>query len=557
MGAKPTRLQRRIVLGALGCVAAYALVALRLADVTLFAPAPQNRHPTPHMVARADIVDRNGDLLARDIRVYDVYINAGAFEMPATFRNDAVKQSWQKQHDANLQRLTRALPQFTGRSSQEIARLIRDYHSYVLVARGIPAQSYALLRAADLPHVECVPAAKRNYPEGRMTAQVLGVTNSDGHGLSGLERGLAKQIQAAGHGGQVVTSLDMRVQFVLAHEAEATLKEFSANAVGALVLNVNSGEVLGLVSVPDFDPNDRKFAEGDTMRNIMTQNSYELGSVFKVFAFAMGLQDHTFRPGEMFPVGNKGYKIGRFTIHEAERMPDELAARDVLALSSNIGTSQIVLRSGADRQKQFLSSLGLLQPLKTELPESPRPLYPAPGHWGDVETATIGFGHGVSVTPLAYAAAAASIVNGGRRIHPTFLKDPGDHRGSQVISPATSAEMRQLLRYVATNGTGKNANVPGYDVGGKTGSAEKPGPNGGYEHHKLMTSFLGVFPMNSPKYLVFVLVDEAHATPKYPRALAGVTAAPMVGRIIAHIAPFLDVPMQPVADQAAGSGENS
>jgi cell division protein FtsI (penicillin-binding protein 3) len=311
-------------------------------------------------------------------------------------------------------------------------------------------------------------------------------------------------------------------------------------------MDVRTGEVLALISLPDFDPNQRNLADGDSARDVMAQDVYELGSVFKIFSFSLALEDHTTRPDEIFAIGN-GYKIGKYTIHEAERMPATLAARDVLAQSSNIGTAQIALRSGGVRQREFLAHLGLLGTLRSELPETARPLYPA--HWGEIETATIGFGHGISVSPLAFAAAASAVVNGGRRVVPTFLRHPDDARGEQLIRPETSLAMRELLRYVVTNGTGKKADVPGYDVGGKTGSAEKPGVHG-YQAHRLVTSFCAAFPISDPRYLVFVMLDEPHGTrDTLGFALAGYTAAPLAGRVIARIAPILGVRPVPVAGE--------
>jgi cell division protein FtsI (penicillin-binding protein 3) len=280
----------------------------------------------------------------------------------------------------------------------------------------------------------------------------------------------------------------------------------------------------------------------DPRRNRMAQDLYELGSVFKIFSFALAMEDHTTRLDEVFKIGN-GFKIGRYTIHDAEHMPATLAARDVLAQSSNVGTAQIALRSGPDRQREFLERLGLLAAVHSELPEYATPH--VPHHWGDVETATIGFGHGISVTPLAFVTAAAAIVNGGRRIVPTFLKRDGDARGEQVIKPETSATMRELLRYVVTNGTGEKADVPGLDVGGKTGSAEKV-VGKGYLAHRLLTSFCSVFPIDNPHYLVFVMLDEPHGTKATSGlALAGWTAAPLAGRVMARIAPMLGMATQP------------
>jgi cell division protein FtsI (penicillin-binding protein 3) len=516
MSEAATVFQRRIVIGAVICVAAFALVVVRLIDVTLFHETNSARARERFAFSRADLVDRDGMLLARDLPVQDLYARPHAF--------------WDREQAA------RDLASATGTDAQRLEQMFAAKHPYVLVASKLTPDAQDRVMRLGLPGLDFQPSAKRYYPDGRATAQVLGVTKPDGsgQGVSGLELGLDSRLRG---GGPVQLSLDMRVQYILAHETEASREEFGAHAAGGLVMDVNTGEVLALVSLPDFDPNMRLFNGDDTAHDVIGQDVYELGSVFKIFAFTLAMEDHTARLDEVFPAGN-GFKIGKFTIHEAEHMPATLAARD--ALASNIVTAQIALRSGADRQREFLTRLGLLSALHTELPEARRPLYPA--HWGQVETATIGFGHGISVSPLAFAAAAASVVNGGRRIVPTFLKHPEDARGEQVIAPETSTAMRGLLRYVVTNGTGKKADVPGYDVGGKTGSAEKPGPHG-YQAHKLVTSFFAAFPIDNPRYLVFVLLDEPHGTKAtFGFALAGYTAAPLAGRVIARIAPILGVP---------------
>jgi cell division protein FtsI (penicillin-binding protein 3) len=530
MTAQPTVFQRRIAFGAIGCVMAFALVGLRLVHVALFAhDAGAGAHATVAETARADLLDRDGELIARDLPADDLYARSKLF--------------------TDKPRTAHVLAVATGADEKRLDALFAGKHGAVLVARQLSVSAREKVKLLALPGLEYQADSKRYYPDGRIAAQVLGVTDPDGKGVSGLELGLDGKLRAANSGksgGKIETSLDMRVQFILESEAQASMDETKAQAAGGLVMDVDTGEILALVSLPDFDPNTRDLAEGDSMRDIMAQNVYELGSVFKIFSFAMAMQDHTVRLDEMLPIG-QGYKIGRYTIHEAERMPAELSARDVLALSSNIGTAQIVLRSGGVRQRAFLTSLGLLEPVRTELPESARPLYPA--NWGTIETATIGFGHGISVSPLAFAAGAATIVNGGRRVEPTFLKHPADARGEQVLSPETSATMRGLLRYVVTNGTGKLADIPGYDVGGKTGSAEKAGPHG-YQAHKLVTSFCGIFPIDRPRYLVFVILDQPHGKPgDEGSVLAGHTAAPLAGNVISRIAPLLGVPMRPVVKE--------
>jgi cell division protein FtsI (penicillin-binding protein 3) len=533
MNEAPTVFQRRIIIGAGLCVAAFALVGIRLVHVTLLKSLDAGRAAVT-VAARADLVDRNGELLARDLPVKDLYARPHVF--------------WDKVEAA------RELSAATGADERRLLEGFNNAkHPYVLIARQITPDTEAKVMHLGLPGLEFEAGGKRYYPDGRNAAQVVGVTDPDNNGVSGLELGLQKEIRANA-GGQVATSIDMRVQYILAHEVQQARTTFTARAAGGVVMDVNTGEVLGMVSVPNFDPNERRQSAGDSSRNIMAQDVYELGSVFKILTFTMALEDHTLKSlDEVFPIG-QGFKIGTHTIHEAEHMPATLAARDILAQSSNIGTSQIALRSGGVRERAFLDHLGLFKPVDTELPETARPLYPSV--WGDIQTANVAFGQGIAVTPLSFAAAAAQVVNGGRRITPTFLKQQSrDLRGAQVIRQDTSIQMRDLLRYVVTNGSGKKADVPGYDVGGKTGSAQVAGPHGRYIPHALRTSFYGVFPVHHPRYVVFILLDQPHGTRETGGfALAGWTAAPAVGRVIQRIAPLLGVPNNAPPTQLAAGG---
>lgn len=526
----PTVVQRRIAVAAAISVMAFALVGVRLIDVMLLkgrvSGAAANLAGDVR-TARADLLDRNGELLARDLPVHDLYARPHAF--------------WDRREAA------RDLAAVTGTGERRLERLFASGRRYVLVERQLTPDVQDRAMHLGLPGLEFEPAHKRYYPKGRAAVQVIGATDPDGNGISGLELGLGQRLRAAPQGTGVRLSLDMRVQYALAQEIEKSREEFTARAAGGIVLDVKTGEILAMVSLPDGE-NGAPADDVDPRRNRMAQDVYELGSVFKIFSFAMALEDRTVRLDEQIPIG-KGFKIGRHTIHDAEKMPAELSARDVLAQSSNIGTARIVLRSGAERQRAFLAKLGLLSPVRSELPETAGSLYPR--RWGDIETATIGFGQGISVTPLAFVRATAEVVNGGRAIAPTFLKHPADARGAQLISPETSAAMRELLRYIVTDGTGKNADVTGYNVGGKTGSAQVPGPNGRYERGKLRTSFCAIFPANDPRYLVFVMLDEPHGIRKtFGIALAGFTAAPLAGRVVARIAPMLGMPPAPVPTAA-------
>jgi cell division protein FtsI (penicillin-binding protein 3) len=529
MQETPTVFQRRIVIGAGVCVAVFLLVGLRLADVTLLNGGGKGGGTGHAAIARADLVDRNGELLARDLPVKDLYARP--------------KEFWDKPEAA------RELALATGASK---ARLLRAFNTakspYVLIARQITPDAEARVMKLGLPGLEFENTAKRYYPDGRTTAQLVGVTDPDNNGVSGLELGLEKQLQRAVARGEnaVATSIDARVQFILAHEVAESRKTFNAKAAGGIVMDVNTGEIIAMTSQPDFDPNQRGLSGEDSRRNMMAQDVYELGSIFKIFAFALAVEDKSIRLDEVFSIG-KSFRIGKHTIGEAHHMPATLAARDILAQSSNIGTAQIALRSGATRQKEFLTRMGLLRPVTSELPETARPLYPRT-QWGAIETATIGFGHGVGVSPLSFVTAMAVVVNGGRQITPTFVKQqPGaDNRREQLIKPETSATMRELLRYVVTNGTGRSADAIGYDVGGKTGSAEMPGPRGGYIKNALMTSFAAAFPVHDPRYIVMVLMAQPKGTKEtFGFATAGYTAAPQTGRVIARIAPLLGVPNVP------------
>jgi len=525
MSEVPTVFQRRIVIGAGVCVAAFMLVGIRLVDVTLMRGGGGDAVSGPEAIARADLTDRNGELLARDLPVKDLYARPHEFWDKSQAAHDLAAATGADEH--------RLLDGFNN-----------SKHPYVLIARRITPDAEARVMHLGLPGLEFEPASKRYYPDGRIAAQLLGVTDPDNNGVSGLEMGLQDKLRAAAASGDgaVATSIDARVQYILAHEVDEARKTFGAHAAGGIVMDVKTGEILAMTSQPDFDPNQRKLDEGDSTRNIMAQDVYELGSIFKIFSFTLALEDHTLKSlDEVFPIG-QGYKIGKYTIHEAERMPGSLAARDILAQSSNIGTSQIALRSGGARQREFLANLGLLSPLKTILPETARPLFPG-ANWGMIETATVSFGHGISVSPLSFVAAAASVVNGGRQIAPTFIRQPpgADNRGRQVIKPETSEQMRDLLRYVVTNGTGRKADIPGYDVGGKTGSAQVPG-NGRYLAHALRTSFFAAFPVHDPRYVVFVLMDQPHGTKETGGfALAAYTAVPAAAHVVARIAPLLGV----------------
>jgi cell division protein FtsI (penicillin-binding protein 3) len=520
MSARPdpnALVKGRIAVAAVLCAFAFAMVGARLVEVMVL----RTQSDAAQMAAesrpvRADLVDRNGALIARDLPVSDLYATPAAF--------------WDTDEAAAY------LSEAVGTDEDRLRKLFAAKRGYILVQRGLTPDRRDAVMGLGLPGLVFENDFKRYYPSGRTIAHAIGQVDADEKGVSGLELGLDVVVREANH--PVKLSFDMRVQYALQHELVETSRAFQAIAAGGLVMNVHTGEVLALASLPDYEPNTRVLAEGDSIRNRMTQDVYELGSIFKIFAFAQAVEERTVRLDEMIDIATP-LKFGRFSIGDYDDHGHAITAAMVLAESSNIGTAKIGLRAGPERQRAFLTRLGVLSPLKTEVPEMASPLLPR--QWGQIETATISFGHGVSVNPLAFAAAAASIVNGGTKLTPTFVQTDIVQQGERVVSEETSITMRNLMRLVVTHGTGSKANAAGYEVGGKTGTAEKL-VGRSYSRNRQITSFVGIFPSSDPKYLVFTMFDEPKGNKEsFGFATAGWTAAPAVGRVIARIAPLLGV----------------
>ena len=513
-----TIVKSRIGLAAGLCAAAFSIIVARLIEVMVFGAglAATADAAAASQAMRADFVDRNSVLIARDLPVSDLYATPAAF--------------WDTGEAA------RDLAKVTGADVARLKQVFAPKKGYVLVRRGLTPDIRDATMRLGLPGLVFEKNYRRYYPAGRILSHAVGQVDPDDNGVSGLELGLDQLVR--GHNAPLALSFDMRVQYVLEHEMAETMRTFSAKAAGGLVLDVRTGEVLALTSLPNYEPNSRSTVPADAIRNRLTQDVYELGSIFKIFAFAQAVEEKTVRFDEWINIG-KPLRVGRYSINDFSNHGSSLPVPMVFAESSNIGTAHIALRAGPERQQSFLRRMGLLDGLKTELPEMASPLYPR--RWNEVETITISYGQGISVNPLAFAAAAAAVVNGGTLIKPTFVKQSAPQKGERVISESTSASMRELMRLVVTDGTGTKADVPGYEVGGKTGTAEKP-VNGSYARHRLISSFAGVFPMSQPQYLVFVMIDEPKGTKaSFGFATGGWTAAPTVGRVISRIAPLLGV----------------
>jgi len=339
----------------------------------------------------------------------------------------------------------------------------------------------------------------------------------------------------------------VRIQYILRDEIARQIAEFSAIGGMGIVMDVNTGEVDGMVSLPDFDPNTPGSATPETIFNRATLGTYEMGSTFKIFNTAMALDSGTATLASSYDATNP-IQIGRFAIHDDHAQRRWLTVPEIFEYSSNIGSARMAVEAGTDRQRDFLGRLGLLKAPSFELPEIAAPQVPSP--WHQINTMTVAFGHGISVSPLQVATAVSAVVNGGVLRRATLIKRPPGYApaGQQVLSPRTSDEMRRLLRLVVERGTGKLANAPGYLIGGKTGTAEKVA-GGHYEKHGLLSSFIGVFPITEPRYLVSIWIDEPQGTREsHGYATGGWAAAPAVGRVVERMAPLMGI--QPVDEES-------
>ncbi len=529
---------RLLVAGAIFALC-FVILGGRLVQLSLLGGGQGQQHTTEHQgglltLQRADIVDRNGALIATNLPSHSLYVNPSQVL-------DAGEAA---------DKISRVLP---GLARDEVFRKASAKGQFIWIKRNLtPEQHYAINRLG-LPGFGFEREERRVYPHGSLFVHTLGFAGIDNSGLAGLEAARDDELRrlAKTPGGKLVTALDSRVQYIVHAELSAAMAEFKAKGAAGIVMDVHSGEVLALTSLPDFSPYEVNASSANQRFNRATLGVYELGSTFKAFTTAMALEYGVVDLADRYDA-TKPLKVARFTIRDDHPQNRWLDVPEIFIHSSNIGAAQMARDVGAERQKEFLDRLGMLSPLPLELAENGRPL--SPRHWREINTMTIGFGHGIAVTPLHLINGFATLVNGGNRTTPTLLhvadKPAGAQAGERVIARETSDTMRMLMRMVVEGGTGKQAEAEGYLVGGKTGTAEKA-TVGGYKKNALITTFVGAFPMDAPRYAVLVLLDEPHgnkATHGY--AGAGWNAAPVLGRIVAKIAPMLGVmPLLPSNDE--------
>ena len=486
---------------------------------------------------RGEITDRNGVPLARAFPAYALWFNPKAMDDGGS---PLVKQP--AQVAAELKAI------FPDLDTYEVTRQLASGKRGYLRRRVLPEDANKVYGIGELA-LELPRESDRHYPQGALGAHVLGYVAADGHGRVGMESVLDDQLSnPATRGRPVSLSIDARVQGALEDELARGMKAVDAVGAAGIVLDVDTGEVMALASLPAFDPN-KIDAEGQArMFNRVTNQVYELGSTFKPLAVAAAIDAGTITDlGRRWPA-NKPLAVGGFHIRDSHTIGASLNVPETLIHSSNITTAQIADELGPKRLKAYMADMGMNERPYIELPARGFPIWPS-GDWPRLRSMTISYGHGVAVTPLHLASAYAAMVNGGIWRPATLRKvAPGDApRGRRVFKASTSARMNQLLRMIAVYGTGRNANAPGFRVGGKTGSAEKPGA-GGYRRSTLVSTFAAAFPMDRPRYVVIAMLDEPKGTvaSSFQRTAAW-NAAPIVGKLVPRIGPQLGV--MPDADR--------
>ncbi len=484
------------------------------------------------LASRPDILDRNGEILATDIKTASLYAEPRKIVDP----------------DETIEMLSTVLPDLDWETTY---KRLKSGAGFVWIKRGLTPRQQSQIMALGVPGIGFRTEKRRFYPGGPTASHILGLVNVDNQGIAGMEKYIDSQgltdLRSVGLAtGQslepVRLSIDIRVQHIMRDVLVNAMERYRAIAAGAVVLNVKTGEVIAMASVPDFDPNNPVHALDKDRLNRMSAGTYEMGSTIKSFTTAMALDSGKFNLNSRLDA-SRPLVFGRQTIRDFHGKGRVLTLPEVFIFSSNIGSGREADAVGIEGHRAFLKKIGLLDRLQTELPEVARPVEPRV--WKKVHSMTISFGHGMMTTPLQTAVGAAALMNGGKLMPPTFLmrtQAEADQVAKQIIHPQVSADMRYLYRLNATapGGSGKRATVPGYRVGGKTGTAEKV-VHGRYSKDVRFNAFLASFPMDDPTYVVLTIIDEPKPEEGKFSATAGLNAAPMVSEIIRRSASFLGV----------------
>ena len=481
--------------------------------------------------ARPDILDRNDEVLATDVRVPSLYAE------PRRLIDV----------DEAVELLTADLPDI---DATELRERLSSKRGFVWLKRDITPEQQRAIYRQGLPGIGFLNENKRDYPSNNETSHILGHVNIDNQGIAGMEKWLDGHGLAALHMAGLATdrlqnpvelSVDLRVQHALRDELVAARTKFKALATAGIVLDVRTGEVVAMVSEPDYNPNNPHEALDPTRINRLTTGVFEMGSTFKAFTIAMALDSGKVTLKSSFNA-RMPLRFGKFDIHDFHAQNRVLTVPEIFTYSSNIGAARAALAVGVEAHKAFLKKMGQLDRLRTELPESAEPIVPK--RWGELNTITIAFGHGLSVAPLQAVMGTAALLNGGILIPPTFLKRSEAEAaalGKRVIKPETSEMMRYLMRLNVEKGTAEKAEVKGYYIGGKTGTADKV-INGHYSKTKVLTDFMAVLPADKPRYVLLIMIDDPQVLPEtHGFNTSGWNAVPVGGAVVARIAPLLGI----------------
>jgi len=531
---RAVKARARVGFAILAFAVIYTVIGGRLVMFAIGADGPSARRAAAQdaiATARPDIVDRNGEVLATDVKAPSL------FGEPRRIIDK----------DEAIELLTATLPDL---DTSEVRDRLTSKKGFVWLKREITPKQQQEIHRLGIPGIGFLRENKRVYPTGNEVAHLIGLVNIDNQGIAGMEKWLDSNGLADLHRAGFATdrlqrpvelSVDLRVEHALRDELLKAKEKFHAKAASGLVSNVRTGEIVAMVSVPDFDPNSPKEAHDPDRINRLTTGVYEMGSTFKAFTLAMALDTGKYDLNSMWDARGPLH-YGKFAIHDDEPKGRFLNMKEVFTFSSNVGAARIALSQGVEAHKAFLRKMGQLERLRTELPESASPILPR--HWGDLNTVTIAFGHGIAVAPLQAVMGIDALVNGGYLIPPTFMKRTEQEAmaiAKRVIKPETSEKMRFLMRLNAEIGTARKADVNGYYIGGKTGTAEKV-INGHYAKKRVLTAFTAILPADNPRYQLLVMLDEPQALKEtYGFITSGWNAVPTGGNVIARIAPLLGI----------------
>ncbi len=484
--------------------------------VTYYRP----RSGTSYPVHRANITDRNGVVVATNLPTVNLYANPKKV--------------------SNAPEIARKLSEiFTDISYEDFLIKLTRKSSFVYLKRNISPQQQAKTNALGYPELEFQESEMRIYPQKELLAHILGNTDIDNNGIAGLEKTLNERLTSSTK--NLSLTIDLGVQYAVRDELVKAKEKYKAERATAILMDINTSEVIALSSVPDYDLNRRDFKDKDIKFNFATLGVYEAGSVFKVFNTALGLDSGKIKITDSFDA-TKPLKMGRHRITDYRVPAKWLTVGETLVHSSNIASAQMALKVGKELQIKFFKNLGMFERIKNlEVFEKGKPLYRSEKYWQDHTVATTAYGYGISVTPMHIITAFSSILNGGIYTSPTLVNENNERDSKRIISKQTSLDMRKLLRNVVIEGSGKNANIPGYEVAGKTGTANKI-VDGKYIKGKNVTSFVAAFPASNPKYSLMVIIDDPKPLKEtYGFVTSGWNACPTGGKIISRVAPQLNV----------------